>query len=121
MAKVVPGKEEFTRMLRYFRRRVEVTGVTCTWASGCRPPTWRGFDEVVLATGVTPARPEDPRPGPPQGAELHRRAAPPVKPVGQRVAVVGAGGIGFDVAEYLVAAMATPPRSTCPPGWPSGA
>jgi 2,4-dienoyl-CoA reductase (NADPH2) len=44
------------------------------------------------------------------------------KPVGERVAVIGAGGIGFDVAEFLVSrATATPPRWTCPPGRPNGA
>jgi 2,4-dienoyl-CoA reductase (NADPH2) len=107
MAKRIPGKEEFDETLRYFRRRIEVTGVRL--ALGRRVAAEElaagGYDAVVLATGVTP---RDPR----IEGEAEFRAAGKVisyvdlllhgRPAGQRVAVVGAGGIGFDVSEYLV-------------------
>lgn len=103
MAKVVPGKEEFHEMLRYFRRRVELTGVRLHLNTVVQADTLAraGYDEVLLATGV---RPRDPRiPGQDHPKVLSyidvlRHGAT----VGRRVAIVGAGGIGFDVAEHLV-------------------
>jgi 2,4-dienoyl-CoA reductase (NADPH2) len=105
MAKRVPGKEEFVEALRYFRQRLDDTGVklsldTRVDADGLIAGR---FDEVVLATGVVPRDPKIPGSDGPNVMSyidvlLHR------KPVGARVAVVGAGGIGFDVAEYLVTA-----------------
>jgi 2,4-dienoyl-CoA reductase (NADPH2) len=106
MASRIPGKEEFRETLRYFGRRLEATGVRLhlnTRASAesliaARP------EAVILATGV---RPRDPRIPTDEGApvlsyvDVLLRGAP----VGERVAIVGAGGIGFDVAEFLV----TPP------------
>ncbi|HVP65707.1 MAG TPA: NADPH-dependent 2,4-dienoyl-CoA reductase [Anaeromyxobacteraceae bacterium] len=104
MASRIPGKEEFRETLRYFRRRLEVTGVAVRLGERVRAEALvsGGYDDVVLATGVVP---RDPRiPGQDRGTVLsyvdvllHR------KPVGARVAIVGAGGIGFDVAEFLVA------------------
>jgi 2,4-dienoyl-CoA reductase (NADPH2) len=103
MARRIPGKEEFGETLRYFRRRLAATGVTLHL--GTRPDAAvlaaQGLDAVVLATGVTP---RDPRIPGQDGANvlsyidvlLHGQ------PVGERVAIVGAGGIGFDVAEFLV-------------------
>jgi 2,4-dienoyl-CoA reductase (NADPH2) len=107
MAKRIPGKEEFHETLRYFRRRIETTGVRL--ALGRRVTADElvagGYDDVVLATGVTP---RDPR----IEGEAEFRATAKVlsyvelllhgKPAGPRVAVVGAGGIGFDVSEFLV-------------------
>ncbi len=107
MAKRVPGKEEFQETLRYFGRRIETTGVQLrlgTRASAAGLAAAR-YDEVVLATGVTPRDPHIP------GEDEHRASGKVLSYVdlllhgrqaGQRVAVVGAGGIGFDVAEYLV-------------------
>ena len=100
MAKVVPGKEEFHEMLRYFRRRVEVTGVTLKLGAPVQAADLTDFDEVVVATGVSPRDPKIPGQDHPMvlgyiDVLRHR------KPVGQRVAVIGAGGIGFDVAEFL--------------------
>jgi 2,4-dienoyl-CoA reductase (NADPH2) len=107
MARRIPGKEEFDETLRYFRRRIEVTGVRL--ALGHRVSADElaagGYDAVVLATGVTP---RDPRI---KGEEEYRTAGKVIsyvdlllhgRPAGQRVAVIGAGGIGFDVSEYLV-------------------
>ncbi|MCY7389743.1 MAG: NADPH-dependent 2,4-dienoyl-CoA reductase [Burkholderiales bacterium] len=103
MAKQIPGKEEFYETLRYFKRRIEITGVTLHLNNRASAETLAAgkYDDVVLATGVTP---RDPKIAGQDAAHvlsyidvlLHK------KPVGKRVAVVGAGGIGFDVAEYLV-------------------
>jgi 2,4-dienoyl-CoA reductase (NADPH2) len=108
LAKRIPGKEEFHETLRYFARRLEVTGVELSLGT---PATAEqliagGYDEVVIATGVTPRDP-----GIEGSAEQaqHGRVLSYVdvllrrRPVGRRVAIVGAGGIGFDVAEFLVA------------------
>lgn len=101
LAKRIPGKEEFHETLRYFRHRIEDTGVELRLSSVADADTLKGFDEVVLATGIRPRRVELP------GIDhakvvsyldvLSGRVVP-----GARVAIVGAGGIGFDVAEYLV-------------------
>ena len=101
MAKEIPGKEEFHETLRYFRRRIEVTGVKLTLNRRVCTDDLKGFDDVILATGVTPRNPKIPGQDLPHVLSyidvlLHK------KPVGKRVAVVGAGGIGFDVAEFLV-------------------
>jgi len=103
MAARVPGKEEFKETLRYFRRQLEVTGVTVRLGARATAEelTAGGFDEVVLATGVVPRDPGIPGQDHPKVlsyVDVLLRGAP----VGPRVAVVGAGGIGFDVAEFLV-------------------
>jgi 2,4-dienoyl-CoA reductase (NADPH2) len=101
MAKVVPGKEEFHEMLRYLRRQVEVTGVQLHLGQRVQAPDLQGYDQVIIATGVVPRNPGIPGQDHPKVLSYidvlrHR------KPVGPRVAVIGAGGIGFDVAEFLV-------------------
>jgi 2,4-dienoyl-CoA reductase (NADPH2) len=102
MAKVVPGKEEFHEMLRYLQRRVEVTGVQMHLGTRVRAQDLQGYDDVIVATGVVPRDPKIP-------GQDHAKVLSYIdvlrhqKPVGQRVAVIGAGGIGFDVAEFLVA------------------
>lgn len=101
MAKEIPGKEEFHETLRYFRRRIDVTGVKLTLNRRVFADDLKTYDDVVLATGVTPRNPKIPGQDMPHVLSyidvlLHK------KPVGKRVAVVGAGGIGFDVSEYLV-------------------
>ena len=107
MARRIPGKEEFSETLRYFRRRIEVTGVDLRLNCRVDAEALKGFDEVLLATGVS-AR--DPRikgqaEGMARGQVLsYIDVLRHDKPVGGRVAIVGAGGIGFDVAEYLLEA-----------------
>jgi 2,4-dienoyl-CoA reductase (NADPH2) len=101
MAKVIPGKEEFHETLRYFGRRITATGVTLKLNRRVSADDLKDFDEVVIATGVTPRNPKIPGQDGPNVLSyidvlLHK------KPVGKRVAVVGAGGIGFDVSEFLV-------------------
>ena len=101
MAKVVPGKEEFHEMLRYLATRVQDTGVQLHLNQRVQTSDLAGFDEVVVATGVTPRDPQIP-------GQDHHKVLSYIdvlrhgKPVGERVAIVGAGGIGFDVAEFLV-------------------
>jgi 2,4-dienoyl-CoA reductase (NADPH2) len=107
LAMRVPGKEEFRETLRYFGRRIELAGVRLHL--GVRVDAARlvaaSYDEIVLATGVVARDPRIP------GASGHRADGRVLDyaevllgaPVGARVAVVGAGGIGFDVAEFLVA------------------
>ncbi|MER7344681.1 NADPH-dependent 2,4-dienoyl-CoA reductase [Streptomyces aurantiacus] len=102
IARKVPGKEEFDETLRYFRTQLELRGVDVrlnTWATAEHLAA-AGYDEVVVATGVTPRTPEIPgvdHPSVVTYLDVLRDGAP----VGERVAIVGAGGIGFDVAEYL--------------------
>jgi 2,4-dienoyl-CoA reductase (NADPH2) len=103
MAKRIPGKEEFSETLRYFARRIDATGVHLHLNTrvGADDLVARQFDAVILATGVTARDPKIPGQDSPHVLSyidvlLHG------KPVGERVAIVGAGGIGFDVAEFLV-------------------
>ena len=109
MAKVIPGKEEFHEMIRYFRRRLEITGVELALATRVESSALiaRGFDEVIIATGVLPRDPRIPGQSHPKVLSYidvlrHR------KPVGNKVAIIGAGGIGFDVAEFLVQETPSP-------------
>ena len=102
VAKRVPGKEEFFETLRYFNSKLQSTGVNLqlnTRVSAAELLAG-GYDEVILATGIVPRTPEIPGIQHPKvisylDAILQR------KPVGQRVAVIGAGGIGFDVSEFI--------------------
>jgi 2,4-dienoyl-CoA reductase (NADPH2) len=104
MACRIPGKEEFTETLRYFTRLVAQLPnieVQLNVQVDAGQLEKGGFDEVVLATGVAPRDPRIPGQDHPKVLsyiDVLRHG----KPVGQRVAIVGAGGIGFDVAEYLV-------------------
>ncbi|QKM50528.1 2,4-dienoyl-CoA reductase [NADPH] [Burkholderia glumae] len=109
LAKRIPGKEEFRETLRYFARQIELTGVTLRLARRVDADQLiaGGYDEVVLATGVVP---RDPRIAGGDGPNVlgYADVLSGRRPVGARVAVVGAGGIGFDVAEYLVHAGTSP-------------
>lgn len=103
VAKRIPGKEEFYETLRYFRKMLDKTGVEVRLNTRVSAEELKagGFDEVVLATGVEPRTPDIEGIDRPNvigylDALLER------KPVGQRVAVIGAGGIGFDVSEFIV-------------------
>jgi 2,4-dienoyl-CoA reductase (NADPH2) len=101
-AKQIPGKEEFHETLRYFNRRIEITGVKLHLNSPQTAESLQqeGFDQVILATGIKP-RPLD-LPGVDHPKVLsYLDVLRDHKPVGKKVAIIGAGGIGFDVAEYL--------------------
>ncbi|MFC6087795.1 FAD-dependent oxidoreductase [Saccharothrix lopnurensis] len=98
IARRIPGKEEFAETIRYYRRRIEVTGVRLHLGRRAGVDDLAGFDEVVIATGVVPRVPAIP------GVERALSYVDVVRhgaPVGERVAVIGAGGIGVDVSEFL--------------------
>ncbi|MEU9480982.1 NADPH-dependent 2,4-dienoyl-CoA reductase [Streptomyces sp. NPDC048191] len=100
VARKVPGKQEFDETLRYFRHQLDAHGVDVRLDTWVTAETVAGYDEVVVATGVTPRTPDIPGVDHPRVVgylDVLQGAAP----VGDRVAVLGAGGIGFDVAEYL--------------------
>ncbi|WP_291360702.1 MULTISPECIES: NADPH-dependent 2,4-dienoyl-CoA reductase [Acinetobacter] len=102
LAKVIPGKEEFHETIRYFKVQLEKTGVDVRLNTRVNREQLEreGFDEVIVATGVVPRELKITGSDAPQVlsyAEVLRGA-----PVGDRVAVIGAGGIGFDVSEFLL-------------------
>ncbi|MFE2324494.1 FAD-dependent oxidoreductase [Streptomyces sp. NPDC059385] len=100
IARRVPGKEEFEETIRYFGTQLAESGVEVRLNTRADVETLQGYDEVVVATGVTPRTPEIEGVDHPKVVsylDVLRDGAP----VGEQVAVVGAGGIGFDVAEYL--------------------
>ncbi|WP_046727747.1 NADPH-dependent 2,4-dienoyl-CoA reductase [Streptomyces humi] len=100
VARKVPGKQEFDETLRYFRHQLDAHGVEVRLDTTVGPDDVTGYDEVVVATGVTPRTPDIPGVDHPSVVgylDVLRDGAP----VGDRVAILGAGGIGFDVAEYL--------------------
>ncbi|WP_429164224.1 FAD-dependent oxidoreductase [Aeromonas rivipollensis] len=102
-AKQIPGKEEFHETLRYFARRLEKCGVELYLGQrqSAESLLGGGFDEVILATGIRPRTPNIPGIEHPKVLN-YLDVLRDGKPVGQKVAVIGAGGIGFDVAEFLV-------------------
>ncbi|AOK55806.1 oxidoreductase [Burkholderia stagnalis] len=102
IARKVPGKEEFDETLRYFRRQIALRGVDLRLETRASAELLLqgGFDEVVLATGVVPRTPPIDGIGHPK-ALGYLDVLRDGKAVGRNVAIVGAGGIGFDVAEAL--------------------
>jgi 2,4-dienoyl-CoA reductase (NADPH2) len=100
IARQIPGKEEFNETLRYFRRRLEITGVTVRLGHRVEADELAGFDEIVLATGIAPRTPAIDGIDHPMVLN-YLNVLRDKKPVGARVAIIGAGGIGFDTAEYL--------------------
>ncbi|MBD8608437.1 NADPH-dependent 2,4-dienoyl-CoA reductase [Aeromicrobium sp. CFBP 8757] len=101
LAMQIPGKEEFSETVRYFSRRLELGGVALHLGTRVTADDLVGFDEVVVATGVVPRIPSIPGVDHPSVVDYQRVLRDRV-PVGRTVAVVGAGGIGFDVAEFLL-------------------
>jgi len=103
IAKQIPGKEEFHETLRYFKKQIELTGVTLKLGQkvSVESLTKAGFNHVVLATGVTPRTPNIKGIEHPKVVSYLDVIRDKCK-VGQTVALIGAGGIGFDVAEYLM-------------------
>jgi len=102
IAAKIPGKEEFTETMRYFRHELDRLEVELRLGSpiGAADLAAEGFDEVIVATGVSPRVPDitgADLPGVLSYLDVLRDGAE----VGRRVAILGAGGIGFDVAEYL--------------------
>ena len=102
IANQIPGKEEFNETLRYFKTHLKINGVkVCVNSKAtAQKLSEEGYDEVILATGVKPRKPniegiDHPKVLTYIDVLLHK------KDIGKRVAIIGAGGIGFDVAEYI--------------------
>ena len=100
IAKQIPGKEEFYETLRYYRRMIDVTGVTLKLNHFVTTHDLHAFDEVILASGIEPRMP------PIDGIDhpkvlTYLDVLRDKAPVGKRVAIIGCGGIGFDTAMYL--------------------
>ena len=100
LAKRIPGKEEFHETLRYYRRQLELHGVNLHLGSKAGVSDLEGFDEVVLATGVIPRTPDIAGIAHPKVVS-YIDVLTGARTVGEKVALIGAGGIGFDVAEFL--------------------
>jgi 2,4-dienoyl-CoA reductase (NADPH2) len=100
LARRIPGKEEFAATIRYYTTMLDKHRVTLRLGTRARIEDLTGFDEVVLATGVTPRIPHIP--GIDHPMVMSYAEAIVGQPVGETVAVVGAGGIGFDVSEFLL-------------------
>jgi 2,4-dienoyl-CoA reductase (NADPH2) len=100
IAQRIPGKEEFAETIRYYRRQLDLTGVKLHLGHRAGVEDLAGFDEIVLATGVVPRVPAIPGIDHPKVLSYVDvvRAG---RPVGDAVAVIGAGGIGVDVSEFL--------------------
>ncbi|MFO1312396.1 MAG: NADPH-dependent 2,4-dienoyl-CoA reductase [Burkholderiales bacterium] len=105
LARRIPGKEEFAETLRYFRARLPKLGVTLALGRRVEARDLAGFDHAIVATGIVPRVPRIPGIDHPKVASyvdiVEGRAS-----AGRTVAIVGAGGIGFDVAEFLTAGQA---------------
>lgn len=112
IAKQIPGKEEFFETLRYFGKQIELTGVKLqlNHRVSAAELIAGGYSDIVLATGVTPRTP-------PIDGINHAKVLGYLdvlrdkKPVGQHVALIGAGGIGFDTAEFLLHSGVSPSQS----------
>jgi 2,4-dienoyl-CoA reductase (NADPH2) len=101
MARRIPGKEEFSETIRYFTTMLDKHGVAVRLGTRVSAAELAGYDDVVLATGVAPRIPAIP--GIDHAMVLtYAEAITGAKPIGKTVAVIGAGGIGFDVTELLV-------------------
>ncbi|HET7562869.1 MAG TPA: FAD-dependent oxidoreductase [Rhodanobacteraceae bacterium] len=102
LAKRIPGKEEYAEPMRYWGNLLTEHGVELHLGTRADPATLQaqGFDAVIVATGVTPRNPGIPGQDHPMVLGYHD-AVMGLRPIGKRVAIIGAGGIGFDVAEFL--------------------
>lgn len=100
VAKNIPGKPEFHELLRYYRRQIQALGIEVRLNTAADSGSLQEFDEIVAATGIVP-RTVDIEGSGRENVLGYLDVLRDKKPVGQKVAVIGAGGIGFDTAEYL--------------------
>lgn len=100
LAKEIPGKEEFKETIRYYKEQIELTGVNLKLNTKVSLEDLKGFDDVIVSSGITPRKIKLPGIDSPKVLS-YEDVLKHKKPVGKSVAIIGAGGIGFDVAEYL--------------------
>ncbi|MGC6231553.1 NADPH-dependent 2,4-dienoyl-CoA reductase [Hafnia paralvei] len=100
IAKQIPGKEEFHETLRYFKRLLIIHNIQQRLGQRVEAADLSEFDEVILATGIVPRHLDLPGSDMPHVLS-YTQVLRDKLPVGKRVAIIGAGGIGFDTAEYL--------------------
>ena len=113
LAKQIPGKEEFYETIRYFEKQIEHLGINLFLNQRVDADflSQQAFDQIIIATGIKPREPKI------KGIE-HSKVLSYLdvlkdhKDVGQRVAIIGAGGIGFDVAQYLLHQKSTSKKPT---------
>lgn len=107
LARQIPGKDEFEETLRYYKGQLELHGVEVKMDVTPQLEELKQFDEIVVSTGVEPRKPDL------QGIDnpkvsIYNEVLTGEKKIGSRVAIIGAGGIGFDVATYLLHAESSP-------------
>lgn len=112
LAKIIPGKEEYAGNVTYYGKMVEKHGVELRLNTDVTEAMLAkgGFDDIVIATGITPRKPAIPGIDHPKVLSYLDVLEKRVK-VGQRVAIIGAGGIGFDVGEFLVTDFGGKPQT----------
>jgi len=114
LAKQIPGKEEFWGLVSWYENMVAAEGVTVRLNTEVLANDLTGFDEVIISTGIVPRDPGIPGGDRPEVLN-YLDVLRDKKPVGKRVAVIGAGGIGFDVSEFLVHEGQSPTKNL--PEW----
>ncbi len=107
LARQIPGKDEFEETLRYYHHQLQLHGVDVQLQTKPKPSDLQDFDEIVLSTGVVPRKINI------AGSEgdnvsLYNEVLTGEKRIGARVAIIGAGGIGFDMATYLLHGQSGP-------------
>jgi 2,4-dienoyl-CoA reductase (NADPH2) len=107
LARMVPGKEEFEETLRYYRHQLELHGVNLQLNRKPEPSELKDFDEIVLSTGVLPRNIQlEGVKG--DNVSFYNQVLLGEKKIGNKVAIIGAGGIGFDIATYLLHEQSAP-------------
>lgn len=101
LARQVPGKEEFEETLRYYRRQLEIQGVEVKMRTSPNVSELKSYDEIVMSSGVVPRKIDLPGIDG-DNVSLYNEVLGGDRPIGKRVAIIGAGGIGFDMATYLL-------------------
>jgi 2,4-dienoyl-CoA reductase (NADPH2) len=108
LARQIPGKDEFEETLRYYRHQLQLHGVEVCLSTRPTADGLQAFDEIVLSTGVVPRKIELPGGAESGKVSLYNEVLLGRKKIGARVAIIGAGGIGFDMATFLLHGDAGP-------------
>jgi len=101
LARLIPGKDEFRETLRYFSNQLQLHNVDLRFGCRAKAVDLEGFDEIVVSTGVIPRQIKFEGEGTAR-ISLYNEVLSGKKQIGKKVAIIGAGGIGFDIAEYLL-------------------